>query len=64
MQQNLTEREKELMKFLVTGMTNTQLAKEMIISVHTIKSMLENLFHKFNVHSRLELVVSYLKKDD
>jgi len=64
MQQHLTEREKELMKFLVTGMTNTQLAKEMIISVHTIKSMLENLFRKFNVHSRLELVVSYLKKDD
>lgn len=59
MQEMLTEREKDLMNLLVLGKSNLELAEDLIVSVHTIKSMLEKLFIKYNVHNRTQLAVKY-----
>lgn len=61
MQVVLTQREKELMELLVSGKSNLELANEMFVSTHTIKSMLEILFRKYNVNNRVQLAVSYLR---
>lgn len=62
MQGNLTQREKELMELLVLGKTNPELAEDMFVSIHTIKSMLEKLFRKFEVKSRVQLAIKYVKE--
>ena len=58
----ITEREKELIELLITGKTNKELARDMIVSIHTIKSILENLYRKFDVHNRMQLAIKYLEQ--
>ena len=42
----LTEREQEVLKHLVTGKSNTEIAKELIVSVHTAKAHVCNILQK------------------
>ena len=58
----LTKREKELIELLILGKTNNEIAKDMIVSVHTIKAMLEKLYIKYNVHNKMQLGVKYIKQ--
>ena len=53
----LTERERQILELLVLGLSNEVIAKELSISVHTVKSYLENLYREFSVHNRLQLAV-------
>lgn len=52
----LTERESEVLKCLYTGMENNQISSELYISKNTVKYHIKNLFEKFDVHNRAELV--------
>jgi FixJ family two-component response regulator len=52
----LTEREKEVMRFVVTGMLNKQIAGEMAISEKTIKVHRGRVMEKMGVKSVAELV--------
>ncbi len=51
---SLTSREKEILKKLSTGVTNTDIAEDLYISLHTVKSHLYNLYRKINVSTRLQ----------
>lgn len=53
---DLTEREQEVLALLADGLTNEQIAEELVISKHTVARHRENLMRKLNLHNRSELV--------
>lgn len=52
---SLTGREKDMLRFLRSGMTNSQIAAELIISETTVKNHVHNLIKKLPVNSRQEI---------
>jgi two-component system nitrate/nitrite response regulator NarL len=61
---NLTPRERELLAALAGGLTNAQMAKELAISLNTVKFHLKNLFDKLGVSNRAQAVARYLKEKE
>lgn len=54
--QNLTKRERELLAALAKGSSNAELAKQLDISVNTVKFHLRNLYDKLSVRNRAQAV--------
>lgn len=54
--ETLTPREVEVLRLIVTGHTNRQIADILTLSVRTVESHRANLMDKLNLHSRVELV--------
>jgi LuxR family maltose regulon positive regulatory protein len=52
----LSERELQVLQRLAAGMSNQAIAQEFIVSVGTIKTHLNNIYGKLNVHSRTQAV--------
>jgi DNA-binding response OmpR family regulator len=52
----LTPREEQILKLLARGRTLKQVAAELTISPKTVGTHIQNLFAKFDVHHRAELV--------
>ncbi len=52
----LTPRETEVLKLIVQGYTNRQIAKEFSISIRTVEGHRSNLSEKLGLHNRVELV--------
>lgn len=50
----LTEREREVLALLTRGASSRQLATRLSLSPHTIRSHVQNILAKLQVHSRLE----------
>lgn len=57
----LSPREREMLKYLVDGLTNKEIAVRMDISTHTVDSYARTLFTKLNVRSRAAAVARALK---
>ena len=53
----LTEREFEVAKLAYNGITNSQIAEQIYISLNTVKTHLKSIFLKMDVNSRYELMV-------
>jgi len=58
----LTEREITILKMAARGMSNSDIAEELHLSVRTIESHLGNIFNKLGVGSRTEAVIQAMKK--
>lgn len=52
----LTSREVSIIKLLVASKTYTQIAEDLFISPHTVKSHIKNIYKKLHVHSKTSLV--------
>ena len=50
--QSLTDREREVLVLLARGMTNKEIARELIITTNTVKRHLKSLFAKLDVNTR------------
>ena len=59
---DLSERELEIIKLLVEGKSYTQIAEELVISPHTVKTHIKNVYKKMHVHSKASLVKMAIKK--
>ena len=52
----LSGREMEVLRFLVTHLSSTQIAEELGISANTVRFHIKNIYGKLGVHSRAEAV--------
>ena len=57
----LTARERELLVGLAEGWTNTEVARNLEISLNTVKFHLKNLYGKLGVNNRAQAVAWFLK---
>lgn len=58
----LTERECEVLKHLVEGKSNTEIAKELIVSVHTAKAHVCSILQKMSVNDRVQAAVKAVRE--
>lgn len=57
----LTRREMEVLADLASGRTNKQIARDLGVSLNTIKFHIRNLFQKLGVNSRGQAIAMYLR---
>ena len=58
----LTDRERDVLQWIATGMSNKQIAAQLFISEEIVKVHIRNLLRKLNVHSRVAATVLYLEQ--
>ena len=58
----LTGREQEVLQLILSGKTNKAIGAELGISENTVKTHVKNIYSKYNVSSRAEIISTLLKK--
>lgn len=59
----LTKREKEVLKLVAKGYSNSEIAKEIIVSQCTAKAHISNIMNKLSVSNRVEVAVIAVKNN-
>lgn len=59
----LTEREREIVMLILSGKNKRKIAEVLSLSVSTIKTNVENIYRKFDVHNKVELIVFVIKNN-
>jgi len=62
MEDDLTDREQEVLALLAEGENNSEIAEKLVISPKTVARHRENIMRKLNLHSRVELVKYAIRK--
>jgi DNA-binding NarL/FixJ family response regulator len=60
---HLSQREKEILKYLVDGLSKKLIAEKLFVSYHTIDSHIRNIYEKLEVHSNSSAVAKALKEN-
>jgi DNA-binding NarL/FixJ family response regulator len=63
MSRGLTARELQVLRHVVAGKTNRQIATELTVSEHTVRRHLQNIFGKLDVPSRAAATAYALQHD-
>lgn len=58
----LTEREVEILQLLANGLNNIEIAQELFVSQHTVKSHICNVLQKLSVDDRTQAVARAMRK--
>lgn len=53
---DLTERETEVVEFLLMGYSRARIAEEMVLSINTVNSHVQHVYSKLGIHSHQELL--------
>ena len=61
---NLTDREKEIVKNISKGLNNKQIAKELFITEGTVKNYISSILMKCKLEHRTQIAIAYLKGRD
>ncbi|KGX85801.1 response regulator transcription factor [Pontibacillus marinus] len=61
--EDLTEREKEVLKLMAEGKSNQEIADELYIAMKTVKVHVSNVLGKLEVHDRTQAVIYAFKHD-
>lgn len=59
---DLTAREVEVLKLLASGISNQQIAEELVLSLHTVRNHVQNVITKLGAHSKLEAVATAVRE--
>ncbi len=59
----LSDKENEVLQAICSGKSNKEIAKSQNISINTVKTHVQHIYKKLNVHSRTELIIKHLKKE-
>jgi DNA-binding NarL/FixJ family response regulator len=57
----LTEREFQVLELVITGKSNTEIAKDLKVSVHTIKAHVCSILNKMSVGDRVQASVKAIR---
>lgn len=57
---DLTEREQEILSHLASGYMYKEIAEKLHITIHTVKTHIQNIYDKLHVRTRTEAVVKFL----
>ena len=58
----LTERERDVLRCMVNGLNNSEIAQELVISLGTVKFHVSNIYQKLGVNSRVEAVKAAIEQ--
>ena len=56
--EHLSEREREILRLIGTGLSNEQIGQTLFLSPHTVRTHVRNSLRKLGVHSRAEAVLA------
>jgi DNA-binding NarL/FixJ family response regulator len=56
-EKQLTSREAEIVRYVATGLRNAEVAEKLSISENTVKTHLNNIFHKLGLRDRVEVAL-------
>ncbi len=59
----LTEREREVLKLMVDGMDNAEIADSLVVSLSTVKYHISNILSKLGVENRVAAVTTAIHKN-
>ena len=62
--EELTAREQEVLQQVLTGKSNREIGRALFISESTVKTHVRNIFSKYDVGSRAELISTLLRNQD
>lgn len=58
----ISQREKEVVAFIYTGLNYNQIAEKMNISPATVRKHTENIYKKLSVHNKVEAIHQCIEK--
>ncbi|MBI4494357.1 MAG: response regulator transcription factor, partial [Chloroflexi bacterium] len=59
---DLTEREREVLRLIAAGKTSKEIAEQLYLSVHTVERHRQNIMGKLQLHNRAELIRYAIRK--
>ena len=59
----LTERQVEVLRLVATGMTNPEIAEELVISLHTVTNHITNHLTKIGASNRVQASMYAVERD-